>query len=123
MVMSWVAEAMAMTRPTATTPARFAAGSIMLHSTRHTRITPCRVTIQARRWPSRPVSQGTRSRSISGAQRKLTAYTPKIRPAQPMAVRLRPSSFSQRLSALPIRTQGNPLTIPSRRMRAMRRSK
>ena len=112
-----------MTSPTATTPARLLAGSIMLHSTRHARITPCRVTIQARRWPSLAVSQGTRSRSISGAHRKLTAYTPKISPAQPMAVRLRPSSFSQRLSALPIRTQGNPLTIPSRRMRAMRRSK
>ena len=67
-MMSWVAEAMTMTRPTATTPARFVVGSIMRHSTRHARITPCKVTIRARRCPNRSVSQGTRSRSISGAR-------------------------------------------------------
>ena len=80
-------------------------------------------TIQARRWPSHPVSSGNRMRSISGAQRKLKAYTPKIRLAQPMAVRESPSSFNQRLRQLPMSTQGNPLMIPSSSMRAMRRSK
>ena len=39
MVMSWVADAMAMTSPMAMTPVRFAAGSTALHPARHTRIT------------------------------------------------------------------------------------
>ena len=39
-----------------------------------------------------------------------------------MAVRLRPSSLSQRLRLLPMSTQGNPLMTPSSMMRAMRRS-
>ena len=123
MVMSWVAEAVAMTSPIATTPARFALGSTMLHATRHARITDWSATIQARRCPSRSESQGRRIRSMSGAQRKLKAYTPKMRPAQPMVLRLKPSSLSQRLRLLPIRTQGKPLMIPSSRIRAMRRSK
>ena len=37
--------------------------------------------------------------------------------------RLSPSSFSQSVRLLPISTHGNPLTIPRRRMRAVRRSK
>ena len=73
MVMSWVADAIAMTRPMATTPARFAVGSTVLHRTRQTRITACNVTIHARRCPSLSESQGIRIRSMRGAQRKLKA--------------------------------------------------
>ena len=73
MVMSWVAEAIAMTSPIATTPARFAVGSTVLHKPRETRITAWSTTIQARRCPRRSESQGTRIRSMSGAQRKLKA--------------------------------------------------
>ena len=73
MAMSWVAEAMAMAKPIPTTAARLAVGSTRLQSTRQATITTCSVTIQARRCPSRPVSQGIRMRSMRGAQRKLIA--------------------------------------------------
>ena len=46
-----------------------------------------------------------------------------IEAAQPIADRLRPSSFSHSDSDEPIRTQGKPLIAPRSRMRIMRRSR
>ena len=62
------------------------------------------------------VKKGSLNRSIIGAHKKLKAYTPKISPAQPIVLLLRPSSFNHRESALAINTQGKPLIIPKRRI-------
>ena len=73
MVMSCVAEQMAMTRPAPITRASELTGSMVLQKRRHTRMTACNVRIQALRWPSLSVSTGTRNLSISGAHKKLKA--------------------------------------------------
>ena len=67
--------------------------------------------------PNLLVKNGSFNRSIIGAHKKLNAYTPKISPAQPIVLLLRPSSFNHRESALAINTQGKPLIIPKRRIR------
>ena len=71
MVMSCVAEQMAMTRPAPITRASELTGSIVLQNSMQTRMTTCRIRIHALRWPSLSVSTGTRNLSISGAQSQL----------------------------------------------------
>jgi hypothetical protein len=83
-----------MTAKIATAP-RLRAGSDPATSQRPRMMKAWQTSIQARRWPSQRSSSGTRSRSMSGAQRNLKLETSVTRLKKPITSSEMPEARSQ----------------------------
>ena len=123
MVMSWVADAMAMTRADGDD-----AGEVGGWLDRAPKDETHQDHGLKGEDPGPPVSDPMRQPGHpepvdEGRPEEIEGVDAEDEPGPPMVLRLRPSSLSQRLRLLPISTQGKPLMIPRRRMRVIRRSK
>jgi hypothetical protein len=119
---SCVAELAAIPSASAPASSRLEAGSTLAIRSTNSSINSCVAKIQLRLCPSRPTS-GSFTRSTSGAQRKLIAYTVATLPSRPISARLMPASASQPLRLLPIKTKGKPLEQPIRKIHSRRISR
>ena len=116
MATSWVADTMVMASANTAIAAAECVGSCSPISTTAGTISAWQTSSHDRRWPSTPCSHGMRSRSTSGAHRKLIAYGVATDPNRPIEVREIPSSRSQIDSVANTSDDGNPLAMPNRKM-------
>ena len=83
----------------------------------------CSVKAQPRRRPSRAVTSGIGSPSISGAQRNLQLYEKRTSVKRPIAVSETPISASRNDKVAPVSASGSPLANPISRIAISRGSR